>query len=109
MRVDQPVALVRRAILDELLDFGGSGQNAGGIQIGPADEFRIAGGGRRRNVQDLEVMQDVVVNVIVPRRLLEDRLLQFVRKGMRKRENVTWLWYQTVTGASPKLCMVTWP
>ena len=68
-----------------LLDLGGSGQNAGGIQIGPADELRIAGGRRGRNVQDLQVVQDVVVDVIVPRRLLEDRLLQLVREGNAQR------------------------
>src|SRR5271156_481047 len=28
---------------------------------------------------------------------------------MRSRAKVTWLWYQTVTGASPLLCMVTRP
>src|SRR5581483_10093251 len=75
---NQLVSLVRRVILQECLHLGGSGQDTGRVKISAANKFRVRSLAGWWDMKLFKVGRDQIVDVVVPRKTLEGRLLYLV-------------------------------
>jgi hypothetical protein len=66
-RVDEPVTLVGAAIGDEGADVGGSGWQAGGVEVDAADELVVAAERGVRNAGRLQPAEDELVDEVTVR------------------------------------------